>query len=185
VKGNDTQEEEQQSILRNAACVLCQGFCSEDVIEAKKITEEDPQPRPEMTVREGGEIIEENGSLFVTYPRKPYFYTKNHVDIFLNGLNKNERVGAVVIENLKKYREKRFFFFIHFAEPDHAGHAHGENSREYTKAIKSDDEWTGKIVANLRELGLYEKTLVYITADQGFDEGKTEFKCSFRLSGHQ
>ena len=132
-----------------------------------------PQPRPGMTVREGGKIIEENGTLFVTYPGKPYFYTKNYVDTFLNGLNKNERVGAVTLENLEKYREKQFFFFIHFAEPDHAGHAHGENSREYTEAVKSDDEWTGKIVAKLRELGLYEKTLVYITADHGFDEGKT------------
>ncbi len=90
----------------------------------------------------------------------------------MNGLFKNEKVGTLAIENLEKYKDQRLFFFIHFAEPDHVGHKYGENSSEYTNGIKSDDEWTGKIIAKLRELGLYEKTLLYITADHGFDEGK-------------
>jgi len=132
-----------------------------------------PKPKIGMTVREGGRIIEENGTIYVAFPGKPYFYTKDHMDMFLNGLNQNEKVGIVALENLEKYRDKRFFFFIHFAEPDHAGHMYGENSPEYTGAIRSDDEWTGKIVARLRELGLYDETLVYVTADHGFDEGKT------------
>jgi len=37
----------------------------------------------------------------------------------------------------------------------------------------SNDLWTGKIMEKLKELGLYDKTLIYVTADHGFDEGQT------------
>jgi len=48
-----------------------------------------------------------------------------------------------------------------------------ENYPQYTKAMMSDDEWTSKIVAEIRELNLYDKTLMYTAVDHGFDEGKT------------
>ena len=116
----------------------------------------------------GGRIIEENGKKFVVVPGKPYFKTKDHMDLFVNGLLKNEKVGTMALEHLEVCKDKRFLFFVHFAEPDHAGHRHGENSSEYSEAIKDDDAWTGKILAKLKELGLYEKTLVYIVVDHGF-----------------
>jgi len=121
----------------------------------------------------GGKVVEENGQKYVLVPGKPYFNTKDHMDSFVNGLQTNERVGTMALENLEKCRNQRFLFFVHFAEPDHAGHAHGENSQEYSDAIKLDDEWTGKIVAKLKDLGLYEKTLVYVVVDHGFDEGRS------------
>lgn len=130
-------------------------------------------PTVGQKVAEGGTIVEEDGKLFVAFPAKPYFYTKDHMDLWVNGLVQNDKVGALALETLEKYKDQRFFMFIHFAEPDHVGHAHGENSQEYSDGIKSDDEWLGKIVAKLRELGLYDQTLVYVTADHGFDEGKT------------
>jgi hypothetical protein len=132
-----------------------------------------PRPRVGANVREGGKIVEENGTIWVAFTGKPYFYTKDHMDMFVNGLEKNERVGMFALTSLEKCKDRRFFFFIHFAEPDHAGHKYGENSQEYTDAIKLDDEWTGKIVAKLKEMRVYERTLVYVTADHGFDEGKT------------
>jgi len=73
-------------------------------------------------------------------------------------------------------KDKPFFFFVHFAEVDHSGHKHGENSKEYNDALISNDTWTGKIIAKLRELGLYDKTLVYVTSDHGFDEDKGSHK---------
>ena len=121
----------------------------------------------------GGEIVEENGKKYVVTPGKPYFNTKDHMDMFVNGLSQNEKVGNMALENLEKCKHKRFLFFVHFADPDHSGHKHGENSQEYTDAIKSDDEWTGKIVAKLKELGLDDDTLIYIVVDHGFDEGKS------------
>jgi arylsulfatase A-like enzyme len=94
------------------------------------------------------------------------------MDLFVNGLEKNDRVGNRALAELEKRKDHRFFFFIHFAEPDHLGHRYGENSQEYTDGIKSDDEWTGRIIAKLKELGIYDRTLIYITADHGFNEGE-------------
>lgn len=130
------------------------------------------EPRQGKRVRNGGRIEKRGDQYYVLFPGRPYYYTKDNMDLFINGLSKNEKVAGIAMENLEKYRSKRFFFFIHFAEPDHSGHKHGENSTEYTEAIRSDDEWTGKIMSKLKELGLYEDTLVYVTADHGFDEGQ-------------
>lgn len=63
--------------------------------------------------------------------------------------------------------------FFHLSDPDHAGHKYGENSREYSGAIVAADEWLGRIAAKLKELGVYERTRIYVTSDHGFDEGKT------------
>ena len=121
----------------------------------------------------GGRIVEEDGVEYVVTPGKPYFQTKDHMDMFVNGLKTNEKVGTMALENLEQCRDKRFLFFVHFAEPDHAGHQHGENSQEYSDAIKLDDEWTGKIIAKLKDLNLYDKTLIYVVVDHGFDEDKS------------
>jgi arylsulfatase A-like enzyme len=130
------------------------------------------KPYQGKRVRNGGQIIKRGDRFYVSFPGKPYYYTRNNMDLFVNGLSQNEKVARTAMENLEKYRDHRFFFFIHFAEPDHSGHKHGENSPEYTEGIRSDDEWTGKIIMKLKELGLYEETLVYVTADHGFDEGE-------------
>jgi len=53
----------------------------------------------------------------------------------------------------KLIKDRPFFFFVHFAEPDHLGHAQGENSNEYNDALISDDLWTGKIMQKVKELG--------------------------------
>lgn len=121
---------------------------------------------------EGGRIVEENGQKYVEVPGKPWFNASKGMDLFENGLKTNERVGQRTLEELEKRKDKRFFFFVHFAEPDHPGHKHGENSQEYTDGIRDDDAWTGRIVARLKELGLYDRTLVYVTADHGFNEGE-------------
>jgi len=132
-----------------------------------------PKPKAGGTVAEGGALVEEDGKLLVVFPPKPYFNTKDHMDLWVNGLVQNEKVGELALETIEKHKAERFFLFIHFAEPDHSGHKHGENSQEYTDGIKSDDEWTGKIIAKLKELGLYDQTLVYVTVDHGFNEGAT------------
>jgi SAM-dependent methyltransferase len=87
-------------------------------------------------------------------------------------LKEDERVGERAIELLEKNKDKPFFFFVHFAEVDHSGHKHGENSKEYNDGLISNDLWTGKIMDKVRELGLAEKTQFYVTADHGFNEDK-------------
>lgn len=104
---------------------------------------------------------------------EPFFITKSHIDLYENGLNRADVVGERALALLEQHRERRFFFFIHFASPDHEGHRFGENSPQYTEGIITNDEWLGRIVQKLKDLGLYGKTRVYVVSDHGFDEGKT------------
>ena len=106
-------------------------------------------------------------------PGEPYSYTREGMDVFLNGLTEGEAVCTKTLELLEQFKDKPFFFFVHFAEVDQMGHNSGENSKEYRDALISVDTWTGRIMAKLKALSLYDKTLVYVTADHGFDLNMT------------
>jgi arylsulfatase A-like enzyme len=70
----------------------------------------------------------------------------------------------------------RFFFFLHFREPDHAGHQHGENSPEYEAALIDTDEWLGRIRQTLDELGVGATTAILVVTDHGFREDREHHK---------
>jgi hypothetical protein len=137
-------------------------------VEQKKIDNNKPGPDD----LQGGVIVKENGAKFVEMQGGPYRNAKDQIDLFVNGLIVNEKVGTAAMDQLEKCKDKRFFIFVQFIQPDKAGHKYGENSREYSDGIKSDDLWTGKIIDKLKELNIYGQTLVYVTADHGFDIGK-------------
>ncbi len=106
---------------------------------------------------------------------EPYFLSRDNIDFFENGLGTAEHVGRTLNEYIERLKDRRFFIFVEFREPDQpGGHTHGENSAEYSQGIILDDEWLGKTVDKLKELGIHEDTLIYITSDHGFDEGKNE-----------
>lgn len=121
----------------------------------------------------GSRIVVEDGVKYRVTPGKPYMNMSKACDVWIYGLMKDEKVGTKALELLDKYKDEPFFFFVHFAEIDHMGHQHGENSKEYNDAIISADTWTGKIMQKLKDLKLYDNTLIYVTADHGFDEGRT------------
>ena len=119
-----------------------------------------------------GAIIEEDGVKYRSVPGQPYYLTRKSMDLFENNLKLDQTVGERALELIEKHKDKPFFLFVHFAEVDQNGHQHGENSKEYNDALISNDLWTGKIMAKVRELGLAEATQFYVTADHGFNEGK-------------
>jgi hypothetical protein len=123
-----------------------------------------------------GRIVEENGVKYRVFGGSPYYTMHKSCDVWEYGLMQDEKVGSRALELLDKYKDKQFFFFVHFAEVDHSGHKAGENSKEYNDALISGDTWTGKIIDKLKQLGLYDKTTVYVTADHGFDEGAKAHK---------
>jgi len=82
-------------------------------------------------------------------------------------------VGPLMMGYLDQYGKGRFFAYYHFSDPDHRGHNYGENSNEYNQAIIDCDRWLGETVKKLKDLGVYGKTMVFVNADHGFDEGKT------------
>jgi hypothetical protein len=124
--------------------------------------------------RKHAEIVTRNGRKYVVLDPGPYLFTRRKMDEFTNGLWTNRHVGTRALEALEECRDRHFLFFVHFPESDFAGHRHGENSAEYEEAIRDADTWTGVLLDKLRALGLWERTLVYVAVDHGFDEGGTD-----------
>ncbi len=102
-------------------------------------------------------------------PREAYSLTRKHLTAFDSKARPAAETGPVCLDLLAKHHAPRFLAFFHFRDPDSAGHGYGISSPEYRAAIVTCDEWLGKIVAWLKEQKLYDSTLVYVTADHGFD----------------
>lgn len=101
--------------------------------------------------------------------KNEYENTKKHLDVYNAAERHADEIGEKDLEYLEKYKDKRFFAFFHFADPDHAGHEYGYSS-QYKDAIKDTDKWVGKIYSWLKDNGLSENTIVYVTTDHGWDE---------------
>ena len=100
---------------------------------------------------------------------EPFFLTRKALDVFDAAQRDAEETGPLCLKYLEKYKDPRFLAFLHFSDPDHAGHKHGSDSKEYREAAEDCDKWLGKIVKWVKEQKLYDKTLIYVTTDHGFD----------------
>jgi len=127
------------------------------------------QANPIDKRRPQGTFWREDDKRYRLIPGEPYFVVKESMDLFEKGLMENRKVGARVIGLLEDYKDRPFFFFVHFPEVERAGRKYGENSEGYKKALVSNDLWTGRIMAKVRELGLGDKTQFYVTAAHGFN----------------
>lgn len=99
-----------------------------------------------------------------------YFLTRQHIDYF----NSKDRVAADVVKLalpvLAKRPAQRFFVFLHFRDPDTAGHSFGKDSPQHRVAIEHCDRALAQVVEWLRKEQLTATTRIYITADHGFDD---------------
>ncbi|MCK9594438.1 MAG: alkaline phosphatase family protein [Candidatus Omnitrophica bacterium] len=107
--------------------------------------------------------------MILSFEGEPYYTAKPRLDVYQNGLGNGEAVVKNTLKYIKKYAKSRFFMFTHFEEPDEQGHVFGGYSAEYGQALIKDDIWLGRIIAALKKLGIYEKTLIYVVTDHGFD----------------
>lgn len=123
-----------------------------------------------------GRVVEENGQKFLLFEGSPYCTMHKACDEWHFGLTRDVNVGDKALAMLDKYKDKPFFFFVHFATVDHSGHKHGEPSKEYDAAIVSGDTQLGRLVEKLKALELYSATRIYVTADHGFDVGGTSHR---------
>ncbi len=81
-------------------------------------------------------------------------------------------VGEKAVRYIREYAKKgRFFLFIHFADIDLSGHGHGEASQAYDSAMVECDGWLGRIMTELETQGIDRRTLLYVSADHGFEVG--------------
>lgn len=114
------------------------------------------------TVRSGDSPVEGPGG-------GPYCITKEGIDEFHNDKKTNDDVGNKLLEMLDANKDQRFLMFGHFFSPDSEGHDAGFESEEYAQGYKTSDKWLEKITNKLKELGLYEKTYIYVVSDHGWD----------------
>ncbi|MDZ4845743.1 MAG: alkaline phosphatase [Chitinophagales bacterium] len=64
-------------------------------------------------------------------------------------------------------KEKPLFTFIHLDHVDHAGHEYGHGTKEYYRSVEKTDSLVGVVVQTLKDAGIYENTVLLITADHG------------------
>ena len=101
---------------------------------------------------------------------EPFYLTKTHLNVCNIAQRSAVEVGQLSLKHLAEYKDPRFFAFLHFSDPDHAGHQHGIDSKEYREAAVACDDQLGKIMTWLKEEHLYTQTLMYVMTDHGFDE---------------
>jgi len=82
-------------------------------------------------------------------------------------------VTDLAIEFVQNHSASCFFMFVHYREPDYAGHNYGENSQQYEDAIIECDNQAGRILSTLEVEGINDSTAVLVTTDHGFSEGGT------------
>ncbi len=59
------------------------------------------------------------------------------------------------------------FTFIHLDHVDHAGHEFGHGTPEYYASVAVADQLIGETIAALRAAGMWEQTILIVTADHG------------------
>jgi len=132
----------------------------------------DPKPVKQTKARQLNFIIMDTAG-------EPWYLVKKNFDVWNGDIQRdNTIVGPLMMEYLDKYGKGRFFAFFHFRDPDNKGHAYGENSKQYNDAIISCDKRLGETVKKLKDLGIYDKTMVFVTTDHGFDEGQMNHRNS-------
>ena len=101
----------------------------------------------------------------------PFYNAKPDIDKYYAGDYPNEKIASWTLMAIENNYTGQMFLFVLFREPDFEGHTYGENSAQYANAIVDNDNWIGLIIQKLKDLGVYNNTLIYIVSDHGFDEG--------------
>lgn len=74
---------------------------------------------------------------------------------------------------IHNYSQSSFFLFVHYREPDYAGHNYGENSPQYDNALIECDNQLGRILSALETEEISDSTAILVSTDHGFQEGGT------------
>ena len=135
--------------------------------------EEIEKAKAELATLDLDSVERENRTFVIQNTQgEPWYHVTRSIDFWDGEVRRYSDInGPIMLKALDKYGKGRFFAFFHFRDPDHEGHTYGENSEQYTHAIIDCDKWLGKAAAKLKELGVYGKTMVFVTSDHGFDEG--------------
>jgi len=85
---------------------------------------------------------------------------------------RGEEASRFALEWLDKHKDKRFFLFLHYYDP-HTAYVPPEpfasefEDSPYAGEIAYTDYCIGKVLAKLKDLGLYDSTLIIVVGDHG------------------
>jgi predicted AlkP superfamily pyrophosphatase or phosphodiesterase len=113
------------------------------------------------------EVFEEAGLPCAIVGQDPILggYSATYCTDYYSDPDPAEHFMSIAIDLL---RENDFYFIaIYDPVPDEMGHSYGSGSPQYREAIEDADYQIGRLVETLKELGVYENTLIVITPDHG------------------
>lgn len=115
-------------------------------------------------------------SLAVTYPKRALEYEKQP-----------DKLCTMAEECIN--RHKPTFLAVCFDQLDHTGHGEGHDTPAYYDTLERLDTYVGRIVEALKQAGIYDDTIIMMTADHGGKDkghgGKTlqEMEIPFIIAG--
>jgi predicted AlkP superfamily pyrophosphatase or phosphodiesterase len=103
-----------------------------------------------------------------------HFMLENRgTDFYISaGYDDSEKTTDAILDLLKN-KDVRFVGAIYGAT-DHAGHQHGPRSEEVKAAVLSIDAAVGRLIEGLKQMEIYDSTLIAFTADHGMSEYETK-----------
>ena len=78
---------------------------------------------------------------------------------------KPENIADVSIDYIKS--EKPELMVIIYDDPDHVGHSAGHATPAYYAKMEELDAYLGKILAAIKEAGIYDDSIIIVTSDHG------------------
>jgi hypothetical protein len=120
------------------------------------------------------EVFEEAGLPTAIIDQDPILggYTATYCTGYQYRYNEFEYYTTMAIDYFTQHEP--FFITLYDPEPDEMAHEYGDQSDQYRSAIERADNQIGRVMDMLRELGVYDQTLMVITPDHGmtgFDHG--------------
>lgn len=103
------------------------------------------------------------------------YYNDDFEKLFKSmGINERraEETSRIAMDWIEGHKDEKFFFFLHYFDP-HEEYAPPEPFKSkfignpYDGEIAYTDKYIGEVIDKLKELGLYDSTLIIITADHG------------------
>lgn len=93
-----------------------------------------------------------------------YLFEKDMVDLDFNGKTDPETKTKAVDFIIN---QKPALTFIHFTEPDGAGHTIGHDTPEYYQAVEDIDSLIGEIITSLEKAEMMDDTIIIFSSDHG------------------
>jgi predicted AlkP superfamily pyrophosphatase or phosphodiesterase len=94
-----------------------------------------------------------------------YLFPKAAVNKELACHDNDSLATAASVDYIKE--KKPDFLFIHFDEPDGTGHNIGHNIQPYFDQVHKNDILLGKILQAVKDAGMWDNTIILLTADHG------------------